>query len=141
MDHYREISNKFILAGTIVSELEMIGKPYKPVCRYKIAVDRSLHMSNEPDVRTDYPWVYSYGENATKDYERLSPSSTVCVKGYYHTREVTPDAECYNCGETYRYRDYVVDFIPYSVEYLDKYKTDADIEREEELKARGIITD
>lgn len=131
--HFQEVSNYMTIIGTLVMKPEMIGTDEKPICRYRLGVDRKYYIKTQPDVKADYPWVYTRGQQALDDYRHLDYQSVVLVDGYIHTRDVSVPTVCENCKARYSYPDVVTDFIPYSVEYLNHYKTDEDIAREERL--------
>lgn len=136
--HFKEISNICVIGGTVVTEPELRGTEKRPVCRYKLGVNRRFYVSSQPDLKADYPWVYSRGQQALDDKRHLEFDSIIMVDGYIHTRSADVPQRCCNCGCEYTYKDVVTDLIPYAVEYL-KYKTDEDIEREEELKRRSEL--
>lgn len=131
--HFQEVSNYMTIVGTLVMKPEMVGTDDKPVCRYRLGVDRKYYITTQPDVKADYPWVYTRGQQALDDFRHLDYQSVVLVDGYIHTRYVSVPATCEECKSSYRYPDVVTDFIPYSVEYLRNYKTDEDIAREERM--------
>lgn len=139
--HFREVSNYVTIIGTLVIDPEMIGTEQEPICRYRIGVDRKYYIKTQPDVKADYPWVYTRGQQAKDDYRHLSFKSLILVDGYIHTRNASVPTTCSHCESRYSYPDVVVDFIPYSVEYLNNYKTDEDIAIEAELAARKALLD
>lgn len=139
---FKEVSNYLTLIGTVVSKPELLQKDTKsyPVCRYRVGVDRKYYIKTQPDITADYPWIYSRGQQALDDARHLDLDSVILVDGYIHTRNVTVPTKCEACGSDYTYPDVVTDFIPYAIEYLNKYKTDEDIAREEELALREAIS-
>ena len=137
--HFKEVSNYMTIIGTIVSKPEMLGTEEKPICRYRVGVNRKYFVKTQPDITADYPWVYSRGQQAKDDLRHLDLNSVVLVDGYIHTRNVTVPTKCESCATEYSYPDVVTDFIPYSIEYLNNYKTDEDIAREDEIAIRKAL--
>jgi hypothetical protein len=137
--HYTEISNQALIIGTIVSDPEMIGTEKRPCCRYRLGVDRKYYIKTQDDITADYPWVYSYGQQAEWDYRHLQQGSVILVDGFIHNRQVNAKIQCEHCGSEYTYPDVTTEFIPYSLEYLSNYRTDEDIAMEEEMAKREAI--
>lgn len=136
---YKEVSNYLTLIGTVVSKPELLNQDTNPLCRYRVGVDRKYYIKTQPDITADYPWIYTRGQQAIDDARHLDLESVVLVDGYIHTRNVHVPTKCEACGANYSYPDVVTDFIPYAIEYLNKYKTDEDIARDEELALREMI--
>lgn len=124
-DRYQEVSNLMTFIGTVVSEPELIER--NTCCRYQIGMDRKYYIKTQPELTADYPWIYSYGKQAGKDYKHLVKGSTVLISGFMHNELIEPTTVCNNCGRTYKYQDTRNETIPYSVEYLNQYLTDKDI--------------
>ena len=136
---YKEVSNYLTLIGTVVSKPELLNQDTYPLCRYRVGVDRKYYIKTQPDITADYPWIYTRGQQALDDARHLDLESVILVDGYIHTRNVHVPTKCEACGASYSYPDVVTDFIPYAIEYLNKYKTDEDIARDEELALREMI--
>lgn len=137
--HYKEVSNQALIIGTVVSEPELIGTPQMPCCRYRLGVDRKYYIKTQDDLTSDYPWVYSYGQQAEWDARHLIKGAVVLVDGFIHNRQVNANTQCEHCASDYTYPDVTTEFIPYSLEYLSGHKTDEDIALEEELAKRESI--
>lgn len=122
--------------GTVVSDPEMgisksDGTKY---CKYKLGVDRKYYIKTQSDIYADYPWVYSYGNQADRDALYLQNGSVIILTGYIHVRKAEVPATCSLCQTKYKYNDSVTDLVPYSVEYLSNFLTDADIAAKEKLE-------
>ena len=50
--------------------------------------------TDPPEIKTDYPWVKSYGENAKEDKNRLRVGSEVYIDGCLQARSVQRHAFC-----------------------------------------------
>ncbi len=138
-NHYREVSNSITLIGTVVSEPEKLSTPKKEQARYRLGINRKYFVTTQPDVKADYPWVYTYGQQAEDDLRHLLLNAVIFVDGYIRTRNVQVKTSCENCGGEYTYPDVVTDVVPFSVEYCSGHKTDEDIAREEELALRNAM--
>lgn len=136
---YSEVSNQALIIGTIVSEPELLDIGNTQCCRYRLGVDRKYYVKTQDELTADYPWVYSYGQQAEWDSRHLVQGSVILVDGFIHNRQVNAKIVCEECGTEYTYPDVTTEFIPYSIEYLSGYKTDEDIAIEEELARREAI--
>lgn len=140
--HFKETSNQVLIVGTVVSQPEMIGDAKHPCCRYRLGVDRKYYIKTQGEITADYPWVYSYGQQAEYDYSHLKmpqdgeQGSLVLVDGFVQYRDVEAKMVCDACGEPYTYHDIVTEFIPYSIEYLNNYITDEEIAKKREIENR-----
>lgn len=128
--HYEEISNQVLLCGTVASDPEMIEVGKSETCRYMLKVDRKYYINTQDEITADFPWVYSYDDQAKWDEKYLQKGSNVLIDGIMHNGRIDSKVECENCGTKYTFKDLKSEFIPYSIEYLSDYKTDEDIELE-----------
>ena len=61
-----------------------------PITQYQIAIMRKFHVREDPpEIRIDWPWVKSYGDNAVKDAQRLTTGAEVLIDGYLQTKKGT----------------------------------------------------
>lgn len=137
--HYEEVSNQVLIIGTVVSPPEMIGNEKMPCCRYRLGVDRKYYIKTQDNITADYPWVYTYGQQAEWDYVHLKQGSLIHVDAFMHSRQINAAMTCEHCGCNYVYPDVVTEFIPHSLEYLNNYITDEDIALAAEMKKREQI--
>ena len=145
--NYREISNQVILVGTVISEPTLKNVTTKrgenlQSCLYTVGVDRKYLIRSQTDTKADYPWICSYGTQAYRDARHILPSdegqgTLVLIDGFFAQKEVVKTNECENCHSKFRFKDIGTRFIPYSIEYLNRYRTDEDIAREDELKEQS----
>ena len=148
----REFSDLAYVVGTLCREPAKVKSRYAyPITQYQIAIMRKFHVREDPpEIRIDWPWVKSYGDNAVKDAQRLTTGAEVLIDGYLQTRHVERRAYCGQeldekghpkknpdgspvlrvgkdgkidgCGEQYRWQDSVTELGVYSVEYLSGCK-------------------
>lgn len=130
--HYKETSNQALIIGTVVNDPKL--KQYKNTacCQYMLGVNRKYYIKTQGEITADYPWVYTFGQQAEDDARHLIKGSVILVDGFIRTRKVGVPMVCENCGAEYEYPDLATEFIPYSVEYLNNYLTDEDIAKIEE---------
>lgn len=118
-----EISNVVILIGNLCRPPQIYNDEAVrfSTCQYQIATNRKFHIrdTGAADVRTDYPWIKSFGAQAKQDAMRLQEGATIYVNGGIQTREVARTTICENCGEEYVWKDTASEIVPYSVEYLE----------------------
>ena len=141
--NYRENSNQALIIGKVVTDPEIVpnGKNSTTCCRYGLGVDRKYYIATQDDKTADYPWVYSYGEQAETDKIKLMKFKTeVLIDGFIHNKKIKSRMTCDNCGCNFVYQNLITQITPYSVEYLRDYKTDEDIAREEENKRRERLS-
>ena len=149
---HREISNNAFVIGTVVNEPKFFagkGRKKPNTLQYQIALNRKYRITtDDPNIRTDYPWVKSYGLNALEDKERLIIGSEVMIDGCIQAREFSREVLCGQlhdeigdpvfdddgnpvfdkridgCGEKYSWYDRTLEIVPYTTEYLTGYMTD-----------------
>lgn len=156
---HREISNQIFVFGRLCGEpKKLTSKNGLTVTQYQIALNRKFRIkSDSPDIKTDYPWVKSYGKNAMEDKRHLHVGSEVYVDGCLQARSVLRHCVCgqvyddknkpmkdekgnpvinseAGCGKRYDWEDRALELVPYDVEYISDYYTDEDIENMEEEK-------
>lgn len=134
--HYQEISNQIIICGTVVNEPELKEIKNSVCCRYMLGVNRKFYIKTQGEITADYPWVYTFGQQAEDDYRHLIKGSTILVDAFIRTRNVHSHMTCEHCGAEYNFPDVATEFVPYSVEYLSNYLTDEDIAKKEEEEKR-----
>lgn len=134
--HYAEISNQALIIGTVVSKPKLKQYRNTSCCQYMLGVDRKYYIKTQGDLTADYPWVYTFGQQAEDDYRHLVEGSVILVDGFIRSRKVKATMKCIRCGAEYEYPDLATEFIPYSVEYLNHYLTDEDIAKSEEERKK-----
>lgn len=132
---HKEISNKIFFMGNLTRNPKKIKtKKGVIVTQYQIAANRKYRIkTDEPENKTDYPWVKSYGDNAIEDRKRLSTGSLVLIDGIIQARTVYRTTTCACCGREYKWRDKTMEIVPYTTEYLKDFKTDEEIAQEENV--------
>lgn len=138
-EQYMEVSNQALLIGTVRKEPEFKDDGKNPFCRYPLQIDRKYYIPSQCDISADFPWVYSYGQQAEWDSKYLHNGSEILVDGFMCTDYVFPYITCDTCGEKFQFRDTRASFIPYSIEYLSNYLTDEDIALEQERELRAAL--
>lgn len=138
-----EISNSVQVIGTVVRE----PKKLTPiigllVTQYQIALNRKKMIPTDPpEIRTDYPWVKSYGDNATSDKLRLHVGSEIYIDGCLQARNIMRHATCAECGQEYEWKDNAMEIVPFATEYLTNFYSDEDIAEMENQKMEQAMQD
>ena len=108
----------------------------KSVTTYQLAIRRKFRIKKDTDIRTDFPWVKSYGAIAENDAKSLRKGSYVFIDGRIQVRQLKRIQECESCGKVYEWTDSATEIVPYSVEYLRDYFTKDEIEKREKEEGR-----
>lgn len=112
------------------------------VTQYQIALNRNYIITDDPpELRADYPWVRSYGKDASEDKKRLRKDSIVFIDGYIQTRNVNRHSNCAGCNAKYDWADKSMEIVPYDTEYIRNYNTDEEIEKAEKERLEQIKRD
>ena len=148
---HREVSNRVLAFGVLLKDPRYITTKSKlKIAQYPIAMNRKfLIRTDDPSIKTDYPWVKTYGDNAIDDKLFLERQSEVVLDGFLHTRKTHPEIKCPCCGRKWKIDETSTEIVPYATEYVANFKTKEDVEAEktmtiEEAKARlfgGDTTD
>ena len=128
----REISNQIYILGTLLKDPKLITtKQGVQITQYPIAINRKFTIrTDDPSIRTDYPIVKSYGEQAREDKTYLKYQADVIIDGFIQARTLTRKCKCKKCGEIYEWKDHAMELVPYDVEYVSGYKTKEEAEEE-----------
>lgn len=152
VERHREVSNQAMIFGTLCTDPKLTTlKAGVLTAQFQLAVARKMRLKDDPsDVKVDYPWCRSYGENAVRDNERLHRSSEVYVDGFLQSRVVRRKCTCKCCGEEMKWRDRAMELVPYQLEYVADYYTDEEVkqlkmeklrEKAEQIKASsGLLS-
>lgn len=129
----KEISNQVFVFGTLVRDPKKITpKLGLFVTQYMIALNRKYRIrTDDPNIKTDYPWVKNYGERALEDKKRLHVGSEVYIDGCLQARSVNRHCICENCGSKYDWKDRALEIVPYSTEYIGEFYSDEEIKENE----------
>lgn len=140
LTEHREISNQVQVIGTLVrNPKRLVPMTGLVVTQYPIAINRKFKIqADAPEIKTDYPWVKSYGDNAEADRQHLHMGSDVFVDGCIQARGVTRHAICPDCQMKYDWKDNAMEIVPFSTEYLNNFYTDDDLKRLEDEKRQQI---
>ncbi len=109
-----EISNKVFLIGTLLSDPEKHELVDKVYTRYQIAVE---HTDSRQECFA-YPWIYSYGENAERDFFSLQAGSKVFIDGAMQTRRYRNKYLCKECKKEFEIQGKTLEVISYATEFL-----------------------
>lgn len=125
-----EISNQCIVAGNVCNDPSFYRYPNGLAqTQYQIALNRKFRVKEDPpEIKTDFPWVKSSGENAESDVKFLMKGSSVLIDGMIQTREFMQKTLCEECGEAYEWKDQTLEIVPYCIEYLLNCRTVEEIE-------------
>ena len=115
-----EASNIFMAIGTLCRNPEIyVNDKERASAQYQLAVNRRYRIKEDPpEVRTDYPWVKTYGPQALQDAKNLQTGSVIYINGSLQTREVTRTTICEKCGAQYIWDESAMEIVPFSTEYL-----------------------
>ena len=142
----REVSNQVYVMGNLATNPKKISpKKGLIVTQYMIGVDRKYTVREDPpDIRSDFPWIKSYGQNAINDREFLHQGSLVLIDGCLQARNVNRKSVCGACSAMYGWKDRALEVVPYETEYLSGFYTPEEREEnrkrllKERLEAKGL---
>ena len=128
----REISNQVFIIGTLLKDPKLVTTKQKvQFTQYPIAINRKYTIrTDDPSIRTDWPIVKSYGEQARDDKTYLRYQAEVIIDGFMQARTVTRRCKCANCGQLYDWKDHAMELVPYDVEYVSGFRTKEEAEAE-----------
>lgn len=126
----REFVNHVFLLGNLTADpvQGVLMEGTKKYARYQLAINRKYcpREGNEIYTKTDYPWVYSYGEKSDEDFKRLKLGSTVYVDGAIQARKYKEQYICTKCGEEFDVPGRTLEILAYDTEYLSDHDIDED---------------
>lgn len=147
IESYYEFSNTVTLLGYVVSQPKLVTEGSgSDHCQYQVAVGRKYYIATDAEQKTDFPWVYTYGEQCQRDMERIVPPkdgkqgtevllSAAMIQTYPVRKFVCP--ECQTVNELPIVK---TEFAPYSVEYLENYIKDEQTGSDEENIAKSVLS-
>lgn len=138
---HREISNQVMVFGTVLRDPRLVTTAAKKqFVKYPLAMNRKFYIrSDDPSIRTDYPWVVAYGEQGRDDAAYIHFQSEVLVDGVLQGRKAHRKSTCACCNNVYAWDENRTEIVPYAVEYLTNFRTPEEVRAEfhksvEELK-------
>lgn len=133
----REISNQVQIYGTLLKDPQIFTtKRGLQITQYPIAINRKFTVrTDDPTIKTDYPVVKSYGEQARDDKTYLKFQSEIIIDGFLQARTVRRKKKCDSCGEEYLWTDNCMEIVPYAVEHIKNCRTPEEVEADFDKKA------
>lgn len=116
-----EISNRILIMGHLCNDPDLYETTKgSKLCSYQLGTNRKAYIKeDDPSIVADFPWVRSMDEQAQQDFDVLKKGSLVYIDGAIQAREgVEVVRECIECGAENKVKDYPMEIVPYSVEYL-----------------------
>lgn len=136
----REISNLAYIYGTLLRDPQIFTTKKKiQITQYPIAINRKLTIrTDDPSIKTDWPIVKSYGEQARDDKIFLQAGAEVIIDGFVQARTITRKATCKCCGKIYPWSDHAMEIVPYAVEYVTGNKSKEEVEAEAQRNVEDL---
>lgn len=136
----REISNVVLAFGRLMTDPTFFKtKAGTIVSQFKIAVGRKYRIvTDDEDIKTDWPWVKTYGKEAIDAKMKLFRGSEIYVDGAIQARTIHRKTKCENCGEIYNWNDRTLELVPFALEYIKNYKTDEMLKDEKHMEIEEI---
>lgn len=130
---HQEISNQAWVIGTLCREPKTLkAKSGINITQFQLAINRKYKIREDnPETKTDWPWVKSYGDQAKKDKRYLHTGSVILVDGILQARNVDRKKICENCNCEYIWKDKTVELVPYSNEYLQNFYSEEEAAKKE----------
>lgn len=129
-----EFSNSVHMVGNLCRDVNYYTDGKKRICQYQLAINRNYHIREDAaEIKTDYPWIYSYGDIAENDASVMHEGTLVLIDGMLRTREIKDrKLVCEKCGTEYFFNDNALEVIPYKTEYLQNFYSFDDKEKIQE---------
>lgn len=137
-----EISNSATLMGVLCREPQSFRNERNGVrlTAYQLAVKRKFRIIEDPpETDVDFPWVKSYRDQGADDIKALHKGSIVLIDGKLQVRERDVKCLCPHCQAENEWKDYSMEVVPHSVEYLREFYSPEEISARESAGARNII--
>ena len=132
-----EVSNMVTVIAPLCRDPQLyVTEKGTYVTTYQLAIRRKFRIKKDTDIRTDFPWVKSYGGIAANDARSLKKGAYVFIDGRIQVRQLKRIQVCENCGETYEWTDSATEIVPYAVEYLRDFYTKEEIEKREKEEGK-----
>jgi hypothetical protein len=136
----REISNQVFVLGTLIRDPKMITtKKGVQITQYPIALNRKFNIrTDDPAIKTDWPIVKTYGENARDDKIFLRYQAEIMVDGFLQARTVQRHCTCGKCGKDYVWADHLMELVPYETEYISGHRTEEEVQAEHQKSIEQV---
>ncbi len=135
----KAFSDRIYILGNLCTSVHYYENNNHKSALYQIGSDRKFFIQEDnPDNRSDYPIINTYGMQAKKDELALRKGSLVYVDGYLHSKEFMRKTKCTSeaCGKEYQWKDDIIDIIAYDVQYCANY-TDPEVAQAQRDKAQA----
>lgn len=138
-----EISNLVTVIGPVCREPQL----YKTenglyITTYQMAIRRKYRIKDDSaEIRTDFPWIKSYGAIAANDGKINRKGAYIFVDGMIQTRKLERIQKCEQCGLEYTWNDSATEIVPFAVEYLRDYNTKEEIDEKEKAEGQRAAQD
>lgn len=124
LEEIKEISNSISILGPLCRNIKMKTLPSGiKNAQYQMAIGRKMRVENQDEIRTDFPFISSLGEQAEEDYKRMEEGSQCYINGSVQTRILNKTIQC-ECGHSIFVETPIMEISPYNVEYLFACKFD-----------------
>ena len=135
-----EISNRVTIIGNVCREPRFYEDAnHKTYAQYQIAVNRRYRIHEDPDdVKTDYPWIKTFGRQATEDSKCLDIGSSVYITGAVQTRDIERKTMCSHCSGEYEWNESVMEIVPYYIGYLANCNVSNEDAETSEVESLGL---
>lgn len=135
-EHYEETSNRVFIMGHVCGDIPSISSNTDLArVRYCLGISRHVYINLQKNIKSDFPYVYSYGEQAKTDAKYIKKGSLVLVDGFIRTTVSSKDSTCPLCGKLQKVETKRIDIVTYNTEYLRNMRDPIpEIERNPELK-------
>jgi single-stranded DNA-binding protein len=133
-----EISNQVTLIGPVCREPKVFRTEKGLfITTYQLAVRRKFRIKDDSaNIKTDFPWIKSYGSIAKNDANSLKQGSYIFVDGMLQTRELKRIQVCEACGAEREWKDSAMEIVPFATEYLRDFYTIEEIMAKERAEGK-----
>lgn len=133
------VSNEALLIGNVTAPPHFYKEGNYRNMTFQIGVNRKFYIKDDnPQTKSDYVFVNSYGETADKDNKFLKTSTLVLVDGSIITKKFEREEKCPNCNMSTKWKDWTMEITSYANEYLAGMVSDEEQAAADAEKAKAM---
>lgn len=114
--------NRVFVMGNVTSSpvTGTLNEGRKQYTRFQLGINRKYCPKGGAELyeRTDYPWVYSYGDKAIEDFQNIETGALIFIDGALQSRKYKEQYICKECNQEFDVKGRTLEVLSYDTEYL-----------------------